>query len=325
MRAAATASVEDPWVRAMRGGDFERAWEISDAVLHARAGRPCSHWPRHYQYIWNGTPLDSQRVLIRCYHGLGDTVQFVRYAPLVRAVAREVIVWAQVPLLPLLRTAEGIDRLLPLHDGAPEVDYDVDVETMELPHVFRSTLETLPAALPYFHVANAAPVLGPGINVGLVWCAGDWDDRRSIPFRALRSLLAVRGVTFHVLQRGAAVHDWPAGFGVVSGRDDIVETAALMRALDLVITIDSFPAHLAGALAVPTWTLLQAEPDWRWMREREDSPWYPTMRLFRQEQPGEWEPVIANVAHALSAWARDRRSGRSVLQPVEVSGRGRAG
>src|SRR5215217_4156499 len=114
------ATEVDPWVHAMQHGDFARAWAISDTVLRERARVPCAHWPRHLQYIWDGSSLKGKRVLVRCYHGLGDTVQFIRYAPQIRAIAREVIVWAQPALLPLLRTARGIDRLLPLHDGAPD-------------------------------------------------------------------------------------------------------------------------------------------------------------------------------------------------------------
>jgi hypothetical protein len=121
------------WKVSMQRGAFEAAWGISDAVLRARAGVPCGHWPRHLQYIWDGTPLAGKRVLVRCYHGLGDTIQFIRYVPLIKEIAREVMVWAQPALLPLLRTLRGIDLLLPLHDGTPDVEYDVDVESMELP------------------------------------------------------------------------------------------------------------------------------------------------------------------------------------------------
>src|ERR1051325_8105906 len=123
------------WMRYMRRGEFEEAWKFSDADLKSREGKPCWHLPRHFQYIWNGTSLKGKRVLVRCYHGLGDTIQFIRYMPLVKAIAAEVIVWAQQPLIPLLKTVQGIDRLLPLHDGTPEVEYDADVEIMELPHI----------------------------------------------------------------------------------------------------------------------------------------------------------------------------------------------
>jgi hypothetical protein len=288
---------------AMRRGDFAAAWRASDEVL--RAHTPCFHLPRHEQWVWDGTPLDGGRVLIRCYHGLGDTLQFIRYAPLVRRVAAEVTVWAQPALIPLLRTAEGIDRLLPLHDGACEAGYDVDVEVMELAHVFRSTVDTLPAEVPYLH-ADPAPLARDGrLHVGIVWRSGDWDDRRSIPFPLLAPLAEIPGVALHVLQRGEGRED-AAGFGIDSGSDDVMEVARVMKALDLVVTVDSMPAHLAGALGVPVWTLLHADADWRWMEGREDSPWYPTMRLLRQREPGEWAPVIARVADGLREMAERR-------------------
>lgn len=288
------------WKACMRRGAFEAAWAISDAVLRARAGVPCWHWPRHLQYVWDGTPLAGKRVLVRCYHGLGDTIQFIRYAPLIKEIAREVMVWAQPALLPLLQTMRGIDRLLPLHDGTPDVEYDVDVESMELPHIFRTTLATIPAEIPYLHVTPAALPRHGRLAVGLVWASGDWDHaRRSIPFSLLAPLAAVPGVALYMLQRGPALANYQHGVGILAGSDDVVEAARIMRALDLVISVDTMPAHLAGALGVPVWTLLDTAADWRWMEGREDSPWYPTMRLFRQERPGVWESVIARVVAEL--------------------------
>lgn len=297
----------DPWTAAMRRGDFAAAWRVSDAALHAARPDP-SETPRHLQAVWRGDPLAGQRVLVRCYHGLGDTLQFIRYAELVRAIAREVIVWAQPELIPLLRNVRGIDRLLPLHNGTPEADYDVDLEVMELAHVLRTEPGSMPSAAPYLHVA-AAPLPEPDamLKVGLVWEAGGWDPRRSVLVTELAALTDVPGLALYALQRGPGLRDW---VGLSAGSDRPEETAAAMQALDLVITIDSFPAHLAGALGRPTWTLLHADPDWRWMVDRDDSPWYPTMRLFRQEQPGDWAPVIARVAAELRLHLQQRRAVR---------------
>jgi hypothetical protein len=289
----------DSWMRHMRRGEFEEAWRVSDEVLRERRGRSCDHLPRHFQWVWNGEPLDGQRVLIRCYHGLGDTLQFIRYAPLVRRVARQVIVWAQPELLPLLQTADGIHNLLPLHRGAPDVEYDIDVESMELSHIFRSTVETLPGDVPYLHVTPAELPADGNLHVGLVWKCGDWAPERSVPVELLAPLAEIPGVTLHVLQRGSGLVERPAGFGVDSGCDDIFGAARTLAALDLLISTDTMPVHLAGALGVRTWTLLQAEADWRWMDEREESPWYPTMRLFRQPRPGDWQSVISRVAAEL--------------------------
>src|SRR5215213_4565042 len=136
---------EDPWIAAMRRGDFAAAWEISDALLETKRAQDHTTVPRHFQTIWDGRPLAGQRVLVRCYHGLGDTIQFIRYAALLKRIAAQVIVWAQPTLIPLLRNVEGIDQLLPLHDGTPDAEYDVDVELGELPYVFRTMPETIPA------------------------------------------------------------------------------------------------------------------------------------------------------------------------------------
>jgi hypothetical protein len=136
--------------------------------------------------------------------------------------------------------------------------------------------------------------------VGLVWQAGEWDPRRSVPVEMLAPLAELPDVALTVLQRGPALAERPPGFGRLGGSNDVWQLARGMQALDLVITVDSMPAHLAGALGVPVWTLLHVEPDWRWMDGREDCPWYPTMRLFRQQRAGEWEPVIARVVRELT-------------------------
>ena len=290
----------DPWMQHMRRGEFEEAWKLSDAVLQERAGVPCWHLPRHLQYVWDGSSPDGKRVLVRCYHGLGDTIQFARFMPLLKRRAKEVIVWAQEPLIPLLQTVEGIDRLLPLHDGTPEVDYDTDIEIMELPHLFRVTPATIPSRFPYL---QAEPLRlaknSKSLAVGLVWKAGDWDGRRSIPFELLAPLDRIEGVRLYILQGDAKGAGWQEGFGTYPGEYPLHEYARLVAGLDLLITVDSMPAHLAGALNQPVWNLLHAEADWRWMEGREDSPWYATMRLFRQQRMGDWEGVIRRVASEL--------------------------
>lgn len=293
------------WPQHMRNGDFEAAWAASDAVLEARRGTTCHHLPRHEQWIWDGTPLAGRRVLIRCYHGLGDTLQFIRYAPMVKEVASEVIVWAQPKLIPLLRTAPGIDKLMPLHDGTPDARYDMDVELMELPHVFRTTLRDLPREVPYIHPkplagGNHATMRQDGrLHLGIAWRSGDWDARRSIPLALLARIAEMPGIVLHILQFGPGLEELPDGFGVRHEVGDMSKLAAVMCTLDLVVTVDSMPAHLAGALGTPVWTLLHTDPDWRWMAGREDSAWYPTMRLFRQERPGEWGAVVARVIKEL--------------------------
>jgi hypothetical protein len=288
----------EQWMHYMRRGDWETAWRISDAVLAAGRFRQPS-LPRHLQAIWNGDPLSGKRVLVRCYHGLGDTIQFIRFAAPLHEVAQSVIVWAQPKLLPLLKTVHGIDCLLPLHDGAPEVERDADIEIMELPHALRVRLDTLPNCVPYVHVRAKPRRPGQPLTVGLVSESGTWDPRRSVPPQLMEELTRCDGIAWRLLQHGPALAQWRSDRIEVPRIRTILDEAAELRALDLLITVDTFSAHLAGALGVRTWTLLPAEADWRWMDDREDSPWYPTMRLFRQPRAGDWRSTVARVAAEL--------------------------
>jgi hypothetical protein len=286
------------WFNAMRRGDFAAAWKISDALLRDRQDQ--TDLPRWFQSIWDGKSVANKRVLVRCYHGLGDTIHFIRYAPLLKEIAAEVIVWAQPSLIPLLRSVRGIDRLLPLHDGSPDIEYDVDVELNELPYLFRTTLAAIPADVPYLFVEPASLPRKDGLRVGLIWQSGNWDNRRSVPFSEIKRLADAPGIEWHILQRDALSAGWDGKLGVISGGDNPLDDARVMRALDLIISVDTMTAHLAGALGQPTWTLLPFEADWRWMLDRPDSPWYPTMRLFRQREEGKWDTVIDNVTAELS-------------------------
>jgi hypothetical protein len=287
----------------MRAGNFERAWSICDGVLERRRDQPCHDRPRHLQYIWDGTPLDGRRVLVRCYHGLGDTIQFVRLLEPLHRRARHVTLWAQPSLLSLLQSVKGIDRLLPLHDGVPSADHEVDVELMELPHAMRLTPGRIPVRVPYIYVSPSPPgpefdVPGGTRRVGIAWRSGEWMPERSIAEAAIERLVEVPGVRWYSLQYGART--LPLGSHDLACRD-IAVLAARMRHLDLVISTDTMTAHLAGALGIRVWTLLPSDCDWRWMRDRDDTPWYPTMRLFRQRRPGDWSEVISSLSAALRA------------------------
>lgn len=294
----------DPWRDAVRRGDFAAAWRISDAHLQARLaqGAPTFSEPRHLQTIWTGEPLTGKRVLVRCYHGLGDTVQFIRFAAPLRRIADEVIVWAQPKLLSLVATAAGVDRVLPLHDGVPKISRDVDIEIMELPHALRLDTRTIPRDTPYLFPRIPRRRLQTSMRelaVGVVWQAGDMYPARSLAASLLSPLANVSGIRLFSLQAGtaaAAAQEIPAED---LAADTIEKLIAALRGLDLVVSVDTFVAHLAGALAVPVWLLLHADCDWRWPAAGADCIWYPTMRLFRQSRPGDWESVIAEVARAL--------------------------
>ncbi|HEY0180074.1 MAG TPA: hypothetical protein VGC30_10645 [Dokdonella sp.] len=310
----------DPWTAAMRRGDFAAAWRVSDAVLARRVAErvDCFAWPRHLQFLWDGRAPDHRRVLVHCYHGLGDTLQFVRLLPRLRERAREVVLWAQPALLGLLDGVAGADRVLPLHDGAPDVERDLDLELMELPHLLRLELADVPREAPYLRVARACRRRDAAAvpRVGLAWRAGDWDASRSVPDAALAPLAALRGVRWVSLQYPPATPPLPA---VDAACRDLAELARRMLELDLVISVDTMTAHLAGALGVPVWTLLAEPCDWRWMERRADSPWYPTMRLLRQPRPGDWDGLVAQLADALAAWLAEYAHAVPGARPERVA------
>lgn len=303
----------------MRVGDFELAWRVSDRVLEERrrARLTCEERPRHLRWVWDGTPLEGRTVLVRCYHGLGDVIQFIRLASPLRARARRVIVEAALPLLPLIRAVEGVDGVIPLDEGAADPAHDVAIELLELPHALRIELGTIPRSIPYLEIdprriaARRAELdIERGFKLGVVWAAGagGWRPERSFPVELLDILAAVPGATLINFQRdvspgerGSVLREWG------DGTSDLAETAAALCALDLVISVDTMIAHLAGALGVPVWTLLNFDADWRWMVMRRDSPWYPTMTLFRQPAPGAWREVLVDVASALAKVVADKR------------------
>jgi hypothetical protein len=301
-------ALNERWLQHARDGDLESAWGVSDEASALRAGVDCQRWPRHAQFIWDGQDLRGKRALVRCYHGLGDTIQFARFLPRLASVASELTLWAQPPLIPLLRTLrDGAQRIIPLHDGAPEVDFDVDLELFEVMHALRISLNDVAAETPY--LLRDIPIFerdsGP-LRVGLVWKSGDWNDTRSIPPELFGPLRAVEGVQWLLFQRGPGLSEWQHDFGRAPPMSGIVAEALEMRRLHLLISVDTCSAHLAGALGLPVWTLLPHSADWRWMQERSDTPWYPTMRLIRQPRPGDWHSVIAHVAAELEACASER-------------------
>lgn len=311
------------WMAAMLLGDFERAWVVSDEVLARRTPAEFDRHdlPYHQRAVWDGRPLDGRRVLVRCYHGLGDIIQFCRYLPLVARRAHGLAVQAPLALHGLLRTVAGIDALVALEDPGTVPPHEVAIELMELPHALRTRLDSIPAAVPYLAVpylavpylaveercvAAQAARLPPGdrLRVGLAWAAGAWDGgHRSLAPRHLQRLAGLPGIDWVCLQRGPALaHAAAFPFRDAGPRTDgLVDTAAMILAVDLVLSVDTVVAHLAGALGAPVWTLLPFAADWRWMHGRDDSPWYPSMRLVRQELPGDWQSSIGALPGMFSS------------------------
>lgn len=304
------------WVAAMRAGDFDRAWAISDGDVMASAGsnRNKHEGPRHFQRIWRGEPLDGRRVLVRCYHGLGDTIQFARFLAPLRAIAGEVVVWCQPELCVLISAVDGVDRVLPLDDGAPRVAFDVDIEIMEIPHALRAARNLVEIRRPYLRAARSPDASGAiendTLSVGLVWDVGGWDHRRrAIPPYLLRRLASSQ-LRLYSLQRGSAAVA-AADIGAVDISTPDIDTLAMrLEALDLVICPDTMIAHLSGALGRPTWVMLHADCDWRWPASGSTTFWYPSARLFHQRRAGDWSDVMEDVRAALREAVGQRRRGR---------------
>lgn len=259
---------------------------------------------------WRGEPLDGATILLHAEQGFGDTIQFVRYARLVAARGGKIVLEAPAPLERLLARLPEIETVI--RAGAPVPPVAVHSPLLSLPLACGTVLATVPADNPYLTPDPALVprwrdrfAARPGLRVGLAWAgrpSHPRDRERSLAPEQLEPLGAVPGMAFVSLQQRADGMRLPPGLAledVAADLGDFADTAAAIAALDLVITVDTAVAHLAGALGAPVWVLLACVPDWRWLTARRDSPWYPTARLFRQAQPGDWAPVIAAVKAAL--------------------------
>jgi Flp pilus assembly protein TadD len=280
--------------------------------------------PRPFvQPLWDGSPLGGRAILLHAEQGLGDAIQFIRYAPLVKERGGYVIVECPEGLLPLLSTCRGIDQLI--MTGSPLPSFETHAALLSLPGIFRTTLETIRADIPYL---AADPELrekwrqeilltthdsrltthGSPLRIGIAWQGNPQhpnDFQRSVALERFAPVARLNGVQLFSLQRGPGseqLTEQAARLSIVdlgSRFRTFADTAAALVNLDLVVTVDSAVAHCAGALGVPVWVLLSFVPDWRWLLGRDDSPWYPTMRLFRQGEPGNWDGVFSRVVEAL--------------------------
>ena len=302
-------------------GDYARGWPAYEHRFETDQVRPIPfEQPR-----WRGEPIEGKTIVLWGEQGHGDTLHFVRYAPMVAARGARVLVIAQRALSRLLQSVPGVDRAVPF--GHAVGAHDLHCPLMSLPMIFGTTVDTIPTGIPYLAPDAAARARwagrfppGPRKRVGLVWAGAPRPDqptlsaadrRRSVALVSLAPLFDVDGIDFVSLQTGRAaaetarapfaarIHD-PMGAVV-----DFADTAALVEQLDLVITVDTAVAHLAGALGKPVWMLSRHDGCWRWLDGRDDSPWYPTLRLFRQRAPGDWTHPIAAVAAALDQFSRD--------------------
>lgn len=306
------------WNRALLDllrGDFERGW-----VEYEWRWLKFPEFRRHFrQPLWDGFDISGKTILLHAEQGFGDTIQFVRLAPLVAERGATVNLECPRELEGLLQHVDGVARTFTGGDKLPP--FDVHCPLMSIPRALRLTSENIPNAVPYLHAdsnlikswaARIRPHAGK-FNIGIVWAGAPIhrrDAERSIPPAVFAPLSKIDGVQLFSLQKDAltgAATDLPL-VDLTRGLHDFADTAALMMNLDLIIGVDTAVVHLAGALGRKVWTLLPFSPDWRWLLNRDDSPWYPTMRLFRQTAPGDWNGPLGRVTEALAT--ESQRLGR---------------
>jgi tetratricopeptide (TPR) repeat protein len=288
--------------------EYEHRWHLGKAKK-----------PRMPRAQWQGEDVAGKTVLLRSEQGLGDTIQFLRYAPMVAERGARVVLRLERPLVRLAASLPGQVAVSPI--GSPLPRFDVWSPMLDLPRIFDTRADSIPAHTPYLGARVAIRQRWhkrlenvSGLKAGLVWAGSPThinDFRRSIDLDRLKPVLAVPGVSFLSLQVGPRAGDVaalpPGTIADLSAElTDLAETAGAILNLDLVVTVDTAVAHLAGALGKPVWVMLPFSPDWRWMIEREDSPWYPTLRLYRQRAPSDWDGVIARVTADLAALAAER-------------------
>jgi tetratricopeptide (TPR) repeat protein len=303
-------------------GEYRNGWdEFEWRWRHERFLTPKWQFP---QPRWNGENIRGKTILLHPEQGFGDILQFVRYVPMVAALGARVLLGSPSELARLLADTPDIQGVFLTPTQVPP--FDVHSPLLSLPRLFRTDLETVPASVPYLHVSEAinrpwqeffARYAGV-CKVGIIWSGNPGQEHnrhRACRLDDLLPVLATEHVQFFSLQKGspaAQLREGSSGTNVIdlSPRlGDFAETAAVMKNLDLLISTDTGPVHLAGGLARPTWLLLSAIPDWRWMVGRDDSPWYPTMRLFRQRNIGNWAEVMERVTQELKSFV----AGHSLL------------
>ena len=306
-------------------GDFARGWD----EYEWRWELSTFHRRRYPQPLWDGSPLEGKTILLVAEQGLGDTLQFIRYAPMLHQRGARVVAEVHRPLRRLIKTCPGVEKVIALGETPPA--FDVHITLMSLPRLFETTAENIPAEVPYLS-PDAALVdqwrdeisALPGFKIGIAWKGSPqngMDRERSLRLEMFEELASIPGITLVSLQKGVGsdqiaevagrfpVVDFGARLDDLSG--PFMDTSAIMRHLDLVITCDSALAHLAGALGVPVWLALMKTPDWRWFLNRDDSPWYPTMRLFRQRNRGDWAGVFKQMATELALQLSQADAGES--------------
>ncbi len=284
-------------------GDFENGWQENEWRWKIKGVRPHGMT----KPMWDGQNLSERTILLHCEQGLGDSIQFIRYAPLVKAKGGYVAVQCPAPLIDLFRDMEGIDTII--REGDPLPPHDCHAPLLSLPFLFKTDMEAIPNNSPYLHALSDKIRLWrdklencKGVKVGLVWRGNPThknDRNRSIDPALFSGIFKDCQTEVISLQKDARPDEITAMDVRVMDAGpqlhDFTDTAALVACLDLIVTVDTSVSHLAGALGKPTWTLLPHIPDWRWLLDRTDTPWYQQMKLFRQTEPKNWSIILENL------------------------------
>ena len=291
--------------------EYEWRWQKPDFTS------PCRHMDVP---LWDGSPLKGRTILLHAEQGFGDAIQFARYVPLVVGCQGNVVLECHPQLVPLFQGLKGVTSVVAFGEQLPAYDYQAPLLT--LPRILGTTLQNIPDCLslevPAERLAKwqQKTSVYSGSRVGVVWAGSSIhrnDGFRSLPLTYLSSFAKFSGINYFSLQLGEATHQLKLSplaermIDLTDQIDDFADTAALIEQLDLVISIDTAVAHLAGTLGKPVFILLPFAPDWRWLLERSDSPWYPTMRIFRQKQPGDWGEVMTRIHAALDDFANYKK------------------
>jgi len=303
----------------LQTGDYARGF--AEYEWRLRMGSPAVGRTSHPK--WDGQPIPGKTLMIHTEQGAGDAIQFARYLPLAAERCGKLIAVCPPDLMPLFATLPGVAELRePGRLGVAE--FDCYLPLLSLAHVFGTTIETIPGKVPYFDVAalrrrkeNPALVLpaSPRPKIGIAWAGSPMprnDRHQSCPLQEFLPLLRVSGIDFFTLQKSDSARDLAGLPGDVQVQDlgskfgDLGDVAVIIDQLDLIISVDIAVAHLAGALVKPVWTLLDYVPAWRWRLTGDTTPWYTTMRLFRQTEPGDWGGVVARVVEELKEWRHNR-------------------
>jgi len=290
-------------------GDYRNGWKEFESFR--KIGNHNINQRTFTQPLWDGSDIKGLTILLHAEAGFGDTIQFIRYVPLIAQRGAKVIVDSQKELTSLLQNVDSIDAVFSRGDKLPE--FDLHCPLMSLPRIFDTTLDNIPLQTPYLKADDllvrkwSQRLQGDAsrLKVGLVWSGGGFPPKKSTSLDKFSSFKEIEKITFYSLQKGPSAEQTKylqrdfRCIDYTDGLHDFSETAALIANLDLVISVDTAVAHLAGALGKPVWVLLPFVPDWRWLLNRDDSPWYPTMRLFRQPSLGDWVSVIVKVKDEL--------------------------